>query len=73
MRCVACNKNLNDFEATRKTDQGYVDLCNKCFKGLGIVAEVRADLNPLEEPPADWDELDQLVDSYDEANDGDEE
>lgn len=33
MRCKACNKNLSDFEATRKYTAGdYVDLCNQCWK-----------------------------------------
>lgn len=32
MRCLSCNKNLNDFESTRKYENGeYVDLCNNCF------------------------------------------
>ena len=33
MRCLACNKVLSDFEATRKsaTTGQYVDLCNHCF------------------------------------------
>ncbi len=33
MRCLACNKNLSDFESTRKyANSGlYVDLCNNCF------------------------------------------
>jgi len=33
MRCLACNKALNDYEATRKffDSQEYIDLCNHCF------------------------------------------
>jgi NAD-dependent SIR2 family protein deacetylase len=32
MRCVACNKNLNDYESTRKDLQGnYIDMCNECY------------------------------------------
>lgn len=36
MRCLACNKVLNDFEATRKsaTTGEYVDLCNHCFHNV---------------------------------------
>ena len=36
MRCLACNKILNDFEATRKsaTTGEYVDLCNHCFSTI---------------------------------------
>lgn len=33
MRCLACNTELNDFEATRKDSTGaFLDLCNNCFK-----------------------------------------
>ena len=39
MRCRACNKNLNDFESTRKSESGeYVDLCNHCYR------EVQSDI-----------------------------
>ncbi len=33
MRCLACNKLLNDYEATRKYESTgeFVDLCNGCF------------------------------------------
>ena len=32
MRCYACNKNLSDFESTRKYSSGeYVDMCNDCW------------------------------------------
>jgi hypothetical protein len=33
MRCVACNKNLSDFESTRKSAETgeYLDMCNDCF------------------------------------------
>lgn len=44
MRCLACNKILNDFEATRKsaTTGEYVDLCNHCFH------DVEYDIESLE-------------------------
>ncbi len=34
MRCLSCNKNLNDREATRKhaVTLEYLDLCNGCLK-----------------------------------------
>lgn len=55
MRCCSCNRNLNDFESTRKDSHGgYPDLCNKCIKGLGIETTVRADLEPDAAPPADY-------------------
>lgn len=32
MRCIACNAELTDFEATRKTTSGvYLDLCEHCL------------------------------------------
>ena len=33
MRCLACNTELTDYEATRKNSNGaFIDLCNTCFK-----------------------------------------
>lgn len=36
MRCLSCNKELSDFESTRKfaTSGVYVDLCNSCFNTI---------------------------------------
>jgi len=50
MRCCACNKNLSDFESTRKsTITGeYLDLCNGCYSGVGIVSQDREDLRDVE-------------------------
>jgi len=33
MRCKACNKDLNDFELTRKSKETaeFIDLCNTCY------------------------------------------
>lgn len=33
MRCLSCNKNLNDFESTRKypNTNTFIDLCNRCY------------------------------------------
>ena len=33
MHCIACDKLLNDYEATRKdaNTEIYIDMCNKCF------------------------------------------
>jgi hypothetical protein len=41
MRCLSCNKNLNDREATRKYETGpfagqFVDLCNRCIIDVPI-------------------------------------
>ena len=32
MRCICCNKNLSDYESTRKSVKTgvYLDLCRKC-------------------------------------------
>ena len=63
MRCLACNKNLNDFESTRKsaTTGEYVDLCNHCFHNVeqDIESIVREDLRDEESYEND-DELDNL-------------
>lgn len=44
MRCLSCNVELTDFEATRKyaSSGEFVDLCNHCFK------EVEGDIPVLE-------------------------
>jgi len=46
MRCISCNKELTDFEATRKysDSEEFIDLCNDCFKHTGIKAIERMDL-----------------------------
>lgn len=32
MRCIACDKELNDYESTRKDLRGeYIDMCNHCY------------------------------------------
>ncbi len=53
MRCVACNKNLNDFESTRKSaiTGEYLDLCNTCFHQIeqDVPAKERDDLRSEEE------------------------
>jgi hypothetical protein len=59
MHCVACNKLLTDFEATRRNaiTKDFVDLCKVCFedvKGLFPVIErkdlvTESDLDPCEQ------------------------
>ena len=41
MKCLACDRILTDFEATRKFHQSkeFVDLCNHCFYS-GVNEEV---------------------------------
>lgn len=36
MRCICCNSELSDFEATRKhkTTHKYLDMCGKCATSL---------------------------------------
>ena len=36
MRCQACNKRLNDIEATKKhpTTKEYTDLCTTCYNAV---------------------------------------
>jgi hypothetical protein len=51
-RCLACNKNLNDYEATRKDLHGaYLDMCNKCYTFIqdDVLTVDRGDLNPVQE------------------------
>ena len=53
MRCKACDRILEDFEATRKYSgtQHYVDLCNKCYSHIkdDLSVTERADLLTKEE------------------------
>ena len=56
-RCLACDKNLSDFESTRKYEHGeYIDLCGKCFKDSGICVSLqREDLSDEYEDIGDVD------------------
>lgn len=65
MRCCSCNRNLNDFESTRKDTHGnYLDLCNRCFRDIEDVVPVieRDDLAPNEESIEDDDFGDEILD-----------
>lgn len=46
MRCLGCNKELSDFESTRRyaDSQEFIDLCNDCFRYTEIKAVERHDL-----------------------------
>ena len=51
-RCVACDKNLNDYESTRKDLHGnYLDMCNDCYGQIkdDVLTIDRPDLNPVEQ------------------------
>lgn len=55
MRCLACDKRLNDRESTRKysTSGTFVDLCDRCF------STISEDIPDIEgEVPEDFDETD---------------
>ena len=64
MRCYCCDRELNEFESTRKSavSGDYLDMCNKCFKGLGIPSIERTDLNPFAPAGIDEDFIDDLDD-----------
>ena len=52
MRCIACDKNLNDFESTRKDLHGkYIDMCNSCYGEIkdDVLSIEREDLSITEE------------------------
>lgn len=52
MRCLACNKLLSDYEATRKYENGdFIDLCNHCFATIAdsVITIDRQDLSNVEE------------------------
>jgi NAD-dependent SIR2 family protein deacetylase len=51
-RCVSCNKNLNDYESTRKDLHNvYLDMCNKCYHPIqyDVPTIDRPDLNSSDE------------------------
>ena len=53
-RCYACDKELNDYESTRKSrvTGEYLDLCDGCFSEVSDVfidVEERLDLKETEE------------------------
>jgi hypothetical protein len=66
MRCIACNKNLNDFESTRKSiiSGEYLDLCNTCFHQVeqDVPAKERDDLRSEEETFDDDTDTNDLID-----------
>lgn len=53
MRCLACQRALSDFEATRRyaESQEFLDLCDSCYESIRGCFEVteRADLRKYEE------------------------
>lgn len=53
MRCLACNKELTDFEATRRyaLSQEFLDMCQRCYVTVKDQFKVteRLDLKDFEE------------------------
>lgn len=59
MRCLACNVELSDYEATRKDLHGdYIDMCNYCYGTIkdDILSTDREDLIVEEEIVSDFSE-----------------
>ena len=72
MRCLSCNNALNDYESVRKSrvTGEYMDLCNKCFKGLDIqVFEEEDDYTTSVYEDPDYNELGILVEFSGELGD----
>jgi hypothetical protein len=61
MRCLSCDCNLSDYEATRKYENGeYIDLCNRCFSSTDLRnmhVIVRDDLEEYQDVEDDLGEL----------------
>lgn len=70
MRCICCDRNLNDSESTRRlvSTGDFLDMCNKCYKDVenDVPTTVRQDLVPTEQieeteefyyldEPSEWD------------------
>lgn len=68
MRCKACDNELSDFEATRKSINtwDYIELCNNCFSAIsGNIATInRHDLMTLSDVNA-LDYVDSVNVDYD--------
>lgn len=71
MRCVFCDRLLNDFEATRKSKVtgDYLDMCNKCVGSVQESIETldRTDLAEGEVPDEEIEFDDEFF--YDEEED----
>jgi hypothetical protein len=61
MRCLSCNKNLTDFESTRKfaSTGEYLDLCNRCY------SDIQDDVDTIIRPDLQEDEQVSEDDDYD--------
>ncbi len=61
MRCLCCNRNLDDYESTMRhpVTNEFLDICAKCLPDTGITPIVRSDLKPeltssIEEEDKEW-------------------
>lgn len=54
MRCFACNRLLNNQEATRKFSSGvFTDMCNKCLGTIEEDVSLQEDLYKEEDDSSD--------------------
>lgn len=69
MRCVCCDRNLNDSESTaRHPDTNeFLDTCNKCLKEIGITPIIREEFQPGEQIEDEY-----LVDMFADGEEEDE-
>lgn len=60
MRCIACDKDLNDFESTRKSKETgeFLDLCNHCY------SSIRGRFRVIEREDLRADDIQPKVDDY---------
>lgn len=68
MRCQACDRELTNFEATRKSDVdgSFLDLCNDCLYWILPVVNTTENFE-LYDP--DYDDLDTIIEDEDETAD----
>lgn len=61
MRCVCCDKALNDFESTRKSIRTgeYMDMCNKCYSTIDktVLTYERYDLQDTDDEQDSGDDM----------------
>ena len=68
MKCVCCDRNLNDYESTRRhaLTNEFLDLCNRCMKDMpNIPIKDRPDLVKEADFDDDVDDLDTLGNDLD--------
>jgi protein-arginine kinase activator protein McsA len=75
MRCLSCNKNLTDFESTRKfaSTGEFLDLCNRCYSDIqdDVDTIVRPELQENEEVDEDDFDEDRIDTIGQNGNNGD--